>query len=57
MAKDIYSLADLAERWHVDRLTVYRLVTSGKLRAFQVGKQWRVTAETVAEYEGRGLAV
>lgn len=57
MSNEVLTIKQVAERWHVDRDTIYRMISSGKLKAFQVGRQWRVTAETVAEYEGRGLAV
>lgn len=46
-----YTIDGLATRWACHRVTVERLIESGKLRAFRVGRGWRVSAEEVGRYE------
>lgn len=47
----VYSVDGLAARWMVRPDTVRRLIRAGKLRAFRVGKEYRVTDAAVREYE------
>lgn len=39
----IYSLVQVAEYLQASRITLYNYIKSGKLRAFKVGGNWRVT--------------
>ena len=48
--KDILTLKGLQELLHIGKNTALRLVQSGEIEAFRVGKQWRVTKESVAKY-------
>ena len=48
--KDILTLKDLQELLHIGKNTALRLVQSGEIEAFRVGKQWRVSKESVAKY-------
>lgn len=41
------SVAEFAAEWGVSRMTVYRLISSGKLDAIRVGNQWRIPADAV----------
>jgi excisionase family DNA binding protein len=41
----------VADRWQVEKSTIYRMISSGKLPAFRVGKEFRVTDRAVREYE------
>ena len=52
MAKDIevYTLKEIEELLQVTRRTIYNWIKSGKLRAFRIGKEWRVTKEALAEF-------
>lgn len=45
MAKDIevYTLEEIQKILMVTRRTLYNWIKDGKLRAFRVGRQWRVT--------------
>lgn len=51
--KDILTLKDLQELLHIGKNTALRLVQSGEIEAFRVGKQWRVSKENVAKYVRR----
>lgn len=48
--KDILTLKELQELLNIGKNTALRLVQSGEIEAFRVGKQWRVSKESVAKY-------
>lgn len=48
--KDILTLKELQELLHIGKNTALRLVQSGEIEAFRVGKQWMVSKESVAKY-------
>ena len=48
-----FSPAQLAERWDVSKRTVLRICKAGTIRCFQVGRDYRITPEAVAEFEAR----
>lgn len=48
--KDILTLKELQVLLHIGKNTALRLVQSGEIEAFRVGKQWRVSKESVAKY-------
>lgn len=48
--KDILTLKELQELLYIGKNTALRLVQSGEIEAFRVGKQWRVSKESVAKY-------
>ena len=48
--KDILTLKELQELLHIGKNTALRLVQSGEIEAFKIGKQWRVSKESVAKY-------
>ena len=58
MAKDIevYTLQEIEELLHITRRTIYNWITDGKLKAFKVGKEWRVTKEALADFMQRGTS-
>ena len=49
-AKDILTLKELQELLHIGKNTALRLVQSGEIEAFRVGKQWRIARENVIRY-------
>ena len=51
--KDILTLKELQVLLHIGKNTALRLVQSGEIEAFRVGKQWRVSKENVAKYVRR----
>ena len=48
--KDILTLKELQELLHIGKNTALRLVQSGEIEAFRVGKQWKITKENVAKF-------
>ena len=48
--KDILTLKELQKLLHIGKNTALKLVQSGEIEAFRVGKQWRVMKESVAKY-------
>lgn len=58
MAKDIevYTLKEIEDLLHVTRRTLYNWIKGGKLKAFSIGKEWRVTKEALEEFTQTGTA-
>lgn len=56
MAKDIevYTLKEIEDLLHVTRRTLYNWIKSGQLKAFRIGKEWRVTREALEEFTQTG---
>jgi excisionase family DNA binding protein len=48
--KPYLTVEDVAKRFGVNVTTVYRLVQQGKLPAFKVGNQWRVSETRLEEW-------
>ena len=48
--KDILTLKEFQKLLHIGKNTALKLVQSGEIEAFRVGKQWRVMKESVAKY-------
>lgn len=48
--KDILTLKELQELLHIGKNTALRLVQSGEIEAFRVGKQWRITKDSMIKY-------
>lgn len=46
----IYSILDVAKKFNLSYLTVYRIVISGKLKAFKVGGSYRIHEKDLNEY-------
>lgn len=51
----VYSVAELAQHWHVEPSTIYTMIKKGRLTAFKCGVSYRITDKAVREYE-EGLA-
>ena len=47
---DIYSLEEIQNMLQVTRRTLYNWIKDGKLRAFKVGKEWRVTGKDLQAF-------
>lgn len=52
MVKDleVYTLKEIEDLLHVTRRTLYNWIKGGKLRAFRIGKEWRVTRDALEEF-------
>ncbi len=48
-----YTPNSLADRWGCSAQTVRNLISEGRLRAFRVGRLFRIKPEAVEEYECR----
>jgi len=46
-----YTLSDLIEILGVTRPTLLKYIKQGKLRAFKLGNQWRVTEEELKKFK------
>lgn len=46
-----WTVAEVAARWRVSRMTVYRLVHLGELPARRFGRSYRINAEALAAHE------
>ena len=51
--KDILTIKDLQKLLNIGRNTALRLVQSGDVEAFKVGRQWRVTKIGILKYINR----
>ena len=51
--KDILTLKELQELLHIGKNTALKLVQSGDVEAFRMGKQWRILKECVEKYVRR----
>ena len=49
--RDVYSIAQLAERWGTSQTTVASEIKSGRLGAFRLGKLYRIRKDAIIEYE------
>lgn len=56
MAKDleVYTLKEIEELLMVTRRTLYNWIKGGKLQAFRIGKEWRVTKEALEKFTQTG---
>ncbi len=43
----VYTLEELTELLHLTRRTLYNYIKDGKLKAVKIGREWRVTEETL----------
>ena len=48
--KDILTLKELQGLLHIEKNAALRLVQSGEIEAFKVGKQWRIVREDIIRY-------
>jgi len=40
--KEFYTAQELAEKLRVNIMTIYRYIKAGKLRAYKIGKEFRI---------------
>jgi len=54
----VYTSQEVAEKLKLNVETVYDLINAGKLRAFKIGKRYRITEEALQDFikseEGEG---
>ena len=42
MEKEFYTAEELAEKLRVNIMTIYRYIKAGKLKAYKIGKEFRI---------------
>lgn len=47
---DILTIEDLAEALKINTTQAYKLVRSGKLKAFKEGKDWKISKTALSKY-------
>lgn len=47
---EIMTVEELMELLHIGKSTVYQLLDSGEIRAFRIGRKWKIPKEAVCEY-------
>lgn len=50
----LFTIAGAARKLRVSRPTVYRWIGEGSLRAFRVGKRWRISVSAMRELQEKG---
>jgi excisionase family DNA binding protein len=48
---EVWTVDEIAARWRVSRMTVYRLCHSGDLPALRIGRTFRITNTDLHAYE------
>lgn len=43
--KDFYTAFDLADKLEVNVMTIYRYIKAGRLKAYKIGKEFRIDKE------------
>lgn len=46
MNKEFYKAEDLSEKLDVNIMTIYRYIKAGRLKAYKIGKEFRIDKET-----------
>lgn len=49
-SSEVITVEELMELLYIGKNTAYRLLNSGELRAFKIGKVWKIPREAVGEY-------
>ena len=49
--KEVFTVAELAERWQCSIDIIYDLLKCGKLKGFKLGGAWRIARVVVERYE------
>ncbi len=44
-SKEFYLVEELAERLRVSNMTIYRYIKAGRLKAYKIGKEFRIDKE------------
>lgn len=55
MTKESYTIYELATAWGVNPMTVWRRIKEGKLKAFRVGRSWRIKESDKLCYEENNI--
>jgi excisionase family DNA binding protein len=50
MNRLVYNIKEIMELLGISRLTCYRLIKSGQLRAIQIGNRWKVPKQALEDF-------
>jgi excisionase family DNA binding protein len=53
MSERPYTPESLGERWEISERQVRRMLASGHIKGFKLGKLWRISAQEVTSVEAR----
>lgn len=48
--EDLMSIPDVMEALHIGKNIVYDLLSSGEIKAFRMGRPWKIPKESVIQY-------
>ncbi len=48
--KEFYRAEDLAEKLDVNIMTIYRYINSGRLKAYKIGKEYRIDKQEFNDF-------
>ena len=49
-AKEFYTAKDLAEKLSVNIMTIYRYIKAKRLKAYKIGKEFRIAREDFSKF-------
>ena len=49
-SKEFYKAEDLAEKLDVNIMTIYRYINSGRLKAYKIGKEFRIDKDEFNDF-------
>jgi excisionase family DNA binding protein len=52
----VLTVNQVCDRWHCCRATVMNAIAGGKLKAFRIGRSWRLLLVEVEKYESARVA-
>jgi len=50
LKKEFYKAEELADILQVNVMTIYRYIKAGKLRAYKIGKEYRIDKKTFEDF-------
>lgn len=53
LTDDIISFEEFMESLSIGRSTAYQLLNSGEIKAFRIGRHWKIPRASVTEYIAR----
>lgn len=53
--KELYLVEELAKKLRVSNMTIYRYIKTGKLKAYKIGKEFRIDREEFNNFLNKSL--
>ena len=50
MEKEYYTVRDLEKKFNVSRQAIWQWIKLGKLKAFKIGRLWRIRSESLKDF-------